>query len=72
MRGRRGGGWGTLVLARREDEGHGLALISNILIASYMRKEGQTLREEETGSKMARFLHFFKNTSPLAIFRQTS
>lgn len=50
-----GGGGTLLVLKRKEDEGHRLALTSNPLISAYMRRKDETSREEERGVKMARF-----------------
>lgn len=65
-----GGGETLLVLTRREDEGHGLALASNPLISTYMRRKDR-LRERKKGALGGQVL-LFKNTKPLAIFRQTS
>lgn len=52
-----GGGETLLVLTRRDDEGHGLALASNPLISTYMRRKDR-LRERKKGALDGQVLLF--------------
>lgn len=55
-----GGGGKLSVLTAREDEGHGLALTSDLLISTYMRRKDR-LGERKKGALDGQVLLFKKN-----------